>query len=273
MRLAVTSDLHFDFGGRLTPPQAIEDMVLELVESRPDAVVLAGDIAAGFTAFEACLAEFKGLGIPVGVVAGNHDLWRDEKLGLSTEALWGGALEEAAERQGLIWLEARSIRVGDVAVVGSMCWYDYSAVDAALGMTGEQLAQVKGSLNADARKMDWRRKDVDFAAELERSLLKRIDAAAADPAVRAVAVVTHVPLVEAQMTRKPEDTRWGTSNAYFGNLTTGRAVMERAKVKAIVSGHSHVGHEELVERGAMGPVMTRVVPSDYGTPKFVLVEL
>ena len=116
MRLAVTSDLHFDFGGRLTPPQAIEDMVLELVESRPDAVVLAGDIAAGFTAFEACLADFKGLGIPVGVVAGNHDLWRDEKLGLSTEALWGGALEEAAERQGLIWLEARSIRVGDVAV-------------------------------------------------------------------------------------------------------------------------------------------------------------
>ena len=57
MRLAVTSDLHFDFGGALTPPEKIEELVLLIVESKPDAVVLAGDIAA----FEACLAEFKGL--------------------------------------------------------------------------------------------------------------------------------------------------------------------------------------------------------------------
>lgn len=273
MRLAVTSDLHFDFGGHLTPPEAIETMVLELVESKPDAVVLAGDIADGFAAFEACLAEFKGLGMPVGVVAGNHDLWRDEKLGLSTEALWGGALEEAAERQGLVWLESKSIHVGGIAVVGSMCWYDYSAVDPSVALTREELGRAKSALNADARKMDWRRKDVDFAAELERALLRRIDLEAADPEVRAVAVVTHVPLIEAQMTRKPNDTRWGTSNAYFGNLTTGRAVMERAKVGAIISGHSHVGQQAVVERAGLGPVVAQVVPSDYGTPKFVLVEL
>src|SRR4051794_20266396 len=100
MRLAVTSDLHYDFAGRLTRPAAIEQMVLELMDQHPDAVVLAGDVADGFEAFEACLAEFKGLRIPTGVVAGNHDLWRDSKLGLSTEALWGGKLEEAAQRQG-----------------------------------------------------------------------------------------------------------------------------------------------------------------------------
>ena len=98
MRLAVTSDLHFDFGGALTSPEKVEELVLLIVESKPDAVVLAGDIAAGFAAFEGCLAEFKGLGMPVGVLAGNHDLWRDDKLLLSTEALWGGALEEAADR-------------------------------------------------------------------------------------------------------------------------------------------------------------------------------
>jgi Icc-related predicted phosphoesterase len=273
MRLAVTSDLHFDFGGHLTSAEAIEAMVLDLVDSKPDAVVLAGDIAAGFAAFEACLAEFKGLGMPVGVVPGNHDLWRDDPLGLSTEALWGGALEEAAERQGLVWLETKSIRVGDVAVVGSMGWYDYSAVDASIAMSRDELARVKSSLNADARKMDWRRKDPDFALELERALLRRIDAASTDPAVRSIAVVTHVPLLEAQMTRKPDDPRWGTSNAYYGNLTTGRAVMERPKVKAIVSGHSHVGHEAIVERAGLDPVVTHVVPSDYGKPKFVIVDL
>jgi 3',5'-cyclic AMP phosphodiesterase CpdA len=111
MRLAVTSDLHFDFQGRFTRPELIEELVLQLVEVKPDAIVLAGDIAAGFAAFEACLAEFKGLGMPVGVLAGNHDVWRDNTLALSTEALWGGALEEAAERQDLVWLESKSIRV------------------------------------------------------------------------------------------------------------------------------------------------------------------
>jgi hypothetical protein len=154
-----------------------------------------------------------------------------------------------------------------------MCWYDYSAVDPAIAMSRDELAAVKSSLNADARKMDWRRKDPDFAAELERALLKRLDAESADPAVRAVAVVTHVPLLEEQMTRKPDDPRWGTSNAYYGNLTTGRAVMERPKVKAIVSGHSHVGHEAVVQRPPLGPVATHVVPSDYGSPKFVLLEV
>jgi len=273
MRLAVTSDLHYDFEGHLTRPAAVEELVLSLVDSRPDAVVLAGDIANGYAAFEACLAEFKGLGVPVGVVAGNHDLWRDEKLGLSTEALWGGALEEACERQGLVWLESRSIRVGEVAVVGSMCWYDYSALDPSIAMTREELARVKSALNADARKMDWRRKDADFAAELERALLRRLDAQASDPAVTAVAVVTHVPLLEQQITRRPEDPRWSTTNAYYGNLTTGLAVLQRPKVKAIVSGHSHVGQQAVVERGALGPVAAYVVPSDYQQPKFVLLEL
>ena len=53
MRLAVTSDLHFDFGGQLTPPEAITAMVVQIARSQPDAVVLAGDTAAGFAAFEA----------------------------------------------------------------------------------------------------------------------------------------------------------------------------------------------------------------------------
>ncbi len=273
MRLAVTSDLHFDFVGHLTRPEAITAMVVQIARSQPDAVVLAGDIAAGFAAFEACLAQFEGLGIPVGVVAGNHDLWRDNELGMSTEKLWGGALEKAAEDAGLVWLESHPIRVGDVAVVGSMCWYDYSAVDAAVRMTPDELARAKNSLNGDGRHMDWARTDPDFAAELERELLRKIDVQQSDPSVRSVAVVTHVPLLEEQMTRKPADHRWGTSNAYFGNLTTGRAVMERSKVKAIISGHSHVGHEAIVERPRLDPVLTHVVPSDYGTPKFVLLEL
>ncbi len=273
VKLAVTSDLHFDATGGLTAPRLIEDLVLEIVESKPDALVLAGDIAASYSDFEACLAEFSGLGFPVGVVAGNHDLWRDGALGLSTEALWGGKLEEAAERNGLVWLESRSLRVGSVAVVGSMCWYDYSAVDPSVNATPAELAAAKSFLNPDATMMDWRRRDPDFAAELERALLARLDAESADPAIAKIAVVTHVPLIEAQMTRKPHFDRWAKSNAYFGNLTTGAAVMRRAKVHAIVSGHSHCGQSAEVPRDGLPTVSARVVPSDYQAPKFLTVVL
>lgn len=273
MKLAVTSDLHYDQTGGLTAPKLIEDLVLEIVESKPDALVLAGDIGASYDDFERCVAEFKGLGFPVGVVAGNHDVWRDNKARLSTEALWGGLLEEACERQGVLWLESHVIRVADVAVVGSMCWYDYSAVDASVNATPAQLANEKSFLNPDATMMDWRRKDPDFAAELERALLKRLDAEAAKPDVAKIAVVTHVPLIEAQMTRKPGYDRWAKSNAYFGNLTTGAAVMQRAKVHAIVSGHSHCGQSAEVGREAMPTVIARVVPSDYAAPKFLTVVL
>ena len=154
-----------------------------------------------------------------------------------------------------------------------MCWYDYSAVDPAIAISAADLGAMKHTLNNDARRMDWRRKDVDFAAELEKKLLQRLDAAEADPSISRVAVVTHVPLVEVQMTRKPDDPRWGTSNAYFGNLTTGRAVLTRPKVKAIISGHSHVGQQGVVSREGLGDVWTQVVPSDYGTPKFVIVDV
>ena len=54
-------------------------------------------------------------------------------------------------------------------------------------------------------------------------------------------MVTHVPLIEQQMTRKPHYDRWAKANAYFGNLTTGAAVMQRAKVHAIVSGSTAPG--------------------------------
>ncbi len=44
------------------------------------------------------------------------------------------------------------------------------------------------------------------------------------------------------MLRKPDDFDWGFSNAYFGNLTLGRQVLETSKkVQAVVSGHTHIG--------------------------------
>jgi hypothetical protein len=79
--------------------------------------------------------------------------------------------------------------------------------------------------------------------------------------------------VEEQIVRKPQDRRWGLSNAYFGNLTLGREVMKQPKVRAIVSGHTHVGKEVRVARNDLSDVDVRVIDSDYGSPAYTMLTL
>jgi hypothetical protein len=60
---------------------------------------------------------------------------------------------------------------------------------------------------------------------------------------------------------------------YFGNLTLGDEVCRHAKVRAIVSGHTHIGREGQRVRPGLPPLAYRVVPSEYGDPRHVLLEL
>ncbi len=273
VRIVVTSDLHYDPTGSLTSPRAIRALVGEIEGEEPDAVVIAGDLAHGLDLFSRCLACFDDLDVPVAVLAGNHDVWRDDNAGLSSLELWRSRLPETTRKAGAIWLESEVLRVGDVAVVGSMVWYDYSALDPAWPMAVEHITVIKRLLNNDAYWINWHYTDPEFAAELEAALAERLSWACQDDSVRAVAVVTHIPILEPQIMRKPHDQRWGISNAYFGNLTTGRVVLAQPKVRVVVSGHTHIGRSGWVERDGISPVECHVVPSDYRQPAYVVIDL
>jgi hypothetical protein len=79
--------------------------------------------------------------------------------------------------------------------------------------------------------------------------------------------------LEEQMERRPDDPRWGFSNAYFGNLTLGREVLREPKVRAIVSGHTHFGKRATLTRSGAPDVEAVVVTTDYGEPGYAVVEL
>jgi predicted phosphohydrolase len=264
--VVVTGDLHYDPTGQLTTPARVERLVQRIRVARPHVVAIAGDVGHGLRAFRDGLACFRGLGVPVGVVAGNHDVWRDPEGAHGSEKLWGGLLEEVARGQGAVWLERETLRVGDVAVVGSMTWYDYSAVAPGCGLTPDQVGALKPRYSNDSRWLDWDREDRALARELADGLVARLRAAAGDPGVRAVVVVTHVPVLEQQVERRPE---WAVSNAYFGNLTVGREVLREPKVRFVVSAHTHAGRRSLVARPGAPPVEALVVGSDYGSPGHV----
>ena len=271
VRVAVSSDLHFDAAGRLTSPATITALVEEMRAAEPAAVVLAGDIGHPLENFKRCLAAFQSIRVPVAVLAGNHDVWRDEG-GLGSRELWEHGLADATREAGALWLEDGELRIGDVAVVGSLAWYDYSAAPEHLRYPDGHFARIKGSLNNDAEMIDWPWTDVEFAWRLRQGLVGKLARLDRDASIRSVVVTTHVPIFEEQMTRKPGSHRWELSNAYFGNLTTGAAVARCAKVRTVVSGHTHCGRRGTVVRDAAPPIDVHVVGSEYGRPAFVVID-
>lgn len=251
MLLAITADLHYPKTGDLTLLRLVEN----LARLRPELLILAGDLGETSAYSAPCLALFRELPCPKLVLAGNHDLypdgWPDRRLdpagrflpgntryGGSSMRLWQSELRQQLESVGGLWLEELVYVRPPVAIVGTIAWYDYSAADPSLGYPPEVYAREKHFFSTDDR-INWPWSDQEFSAQVSSAFLQRLDAAVARPDVAHVAMVTHVPILEQQLARRPGDRFWSFSNAYFGNLTLGQAVLRRDKVCLVVSGHTH----------------------------------
>jgi len=236
-------------------------------------IVLAGDLGHGVDNFRRCVSCFCGLAPHLAVLAGNHDVWRDDSQKIGSQRLFEQVLPAICADLGACWLETSSLRLGPVGLVGSMAWYDYSAIDPEQQRFAPSLPSLKPMLNNDANWVDWPLSDPQVAHSLGASLLQRVAAAEADPTLQSLVVVSHVPLLEAQMVRKPHDATWGLSNAFFGNLTLGSQLVDRPKISLVVSGHTHFGRQGSLDRPPAPPLRYAVVPSDYGEPAFLTFEV
>jgi 3',5'-cyclic AMP phosphodiesterase CpdA len=268
-KIVIASDLHLG----ITTVEALRLCVEEIAAEQPALTVLAGDLGEPLDMFVACLQLFAALPGQVAVLAGNHDVWARE--GYSSEELWEKQLPEAVRSAGMLWLEEGCWQQDGFAVAGSLAWYDYSAADAEASLyPAELFAAFKGRFNNDARYIDWSWSDQEFAARLGDALCERLQGLEADPAVRSIVLATHVPLFDEQMIRKPGDSVWGFSNAYFGNLTLGQRVLGLGKLRQVVSGHTHLGREDQVARQVFGlpSLPVTVIASEYGAPGYVVID-
>lgn len=270
-RIVITSDLHLG----ITSAATIRKLVNTIAAEEPGLTVLAGDIGEGFPRFVECLKLFAQLPGEVAVLVGNHDVWA--RAGYASQELWERLLPEAVQAAGMLWLEGTVWQHDGVGVAGSLAWYDYSAADPTLPPhPPEFFAQMKGHYCADARFVHWSWSDQEFAERLGNALCERLQRLDADPDIENVVVVSHVPLFEEQMLRKPEDTYWGLSNAYFGNLTLGQQMLKvGSKVQAVVSGHTHVKMEGQVKRPELPEghaISVSVLGSDYHTPVYSVID-
>jgi hypothetical protein len=247
----------------------IATLVQEIAAGNPDAVVIAGDLGEFSRDTAACLSLFRTVRCPVLVLAGNHDLFPDA---YGSRRLWDEVLPRTEQDLGFCWLESNPFVRDGTAIIGSIAWYEYSAADPSIHEPPKTYAAEKRYFTPD-HKINWPRTDPEFAGLVTRPFLHALDRLEADPEVRRIVVVTHVPILEEQIPRKPGDTTWGFANAYLGNLTMGREVLVRRKVTHVISGHTHVGNSAQVRTAGGGTIRAHVIGSDYRKPALLQIDL
>ena len=169
-----------------------------LAQDPPDVLVLGGDLGTG-RHFRQCLDLFADLPGRKALVPGNHDLWvmPDDERGDSLR-VYREHLPAACAAAGFHYLDAGPLVArDDLAVVGSVNWYDYSW---SLDRLREYVPDWEERLRTkrfsrgrhnDGRFVRWELDDVRFTAEVVATLDKHLAEAFAK--VPQAIVVTHHP--------------------------------------------------------------------------------
>ena len=271
-KILITADIHYG----ITRREQFAELQNAILADQPDVVLVAGDIGEGLQNIQDCLRGLQCLACPVGIIAGNHDLWlRDYEVRDSAQ-LMEVVLPELVRDHKLHWLETDVLKIGNLAIIGTVGWYDYSHrifSNESADFTAVNYQRVKLLFNNDAKYVYWadNRTDVDFSNSLGDALEVRLAKLESDPGVSEVLVITHVPAFIEQMVSLPGDHPIAAS--YFGNMTLGNRLLKYPKVRTVVSGHTHreVPVQTIQEGGREMTIAT--VGSDYHAPKFISVTI
>jgi predicted phosphodiesterase len=221
-RIRVLSDLHIEFG----------DIELPRVEA--DVAVLAGDVHVGLASARWSLALADRLGVPVVLVAGNHEHYggaRDSGTYLARTVAELRAVAASSEGR-LVFLERQSAVVAGVRFVGCTLWTDFglfgdpaeSMAHAEIGMTDFRAINRAPSVRFMAN--DARREFMAARDFLEREF-------ASPWAAPTVVVTHHLPSARSVAPGLRGD---ALNPCYASHLD---ALVERSGAALWAHGHSH----------------------------------
>jgi len=263
MKICITSDVHYGH----TSKKRVEHLVHNIIQSKPDIIILAGDNAEpGNNNMANCLDIFNKSSAIKGLILGNHDLWKIYSDHPSTNDLWECIYPNLAKEKDFIWMEDEIIYFDNIAIIGSIAWYDYSNAESFTMLSDNFYYSQKKKYNNDGRFITWGKTDIEFAKECRENLIKRLQICEDDPNIDTVIVVTHVPIFSQQMVSSIYDDPRG--NAYFGHFTLGKEVLKFDKVKHVVSGHTHRGIKYEIDG-----LTLETIGSDYGKPTYIQIEI
>ena len=265
MRLLVTADLHFNHP-RSRP--LAEDLINQMNAAGGDVLLLVGDTAhADGDALEQALSHFDFRG-PKLFVAGNHELWTK---GPDSYEIYAQTLPRRLAELGWHWLEAAPFVADDVAIVGSVGWYDYAFAPQSLGIprrfyqrkispgaarqfqqhadlfeNSDDIPPVSQEIVArwnDGRFVKLGRPDEVFLDEL--LAIMEMQLKSLTKSRRIIAAIHHLPF--AQLLPPPHSGTWDFAKAYLGSPRLGELLLRFPNVDTLFCGHSHRAAEAQIE--------------------------
>lgn len=247
LRIAVTADLHY--GTRHTAGlRSTIDLFARFAEQVPDLLLLAGDIGAG-NDFVRGLELFDRLPCKKAVVPGNHDIWvrTGDPRGDSLD-VYDRHLPNICRTHGFTYLDREPILIpkSDLAIVGSINWYDYTwdndLLRAATPDWEERLATKRFTrgMHNDANFVRWPLTDSSFTERVVRKLVSDLDRVLKSVS-KAIVVVHHPPfrglLYPAQEPPSIDALLW---RAFSGNTRLEAELTARAeRIPFVFCGHTH----------------------------------
>ncbi len=255
MRLAVTADLHFNHG---RSHSLAREAIDRINAADADVLLVVGDTTtADEGQLEAALPLIRFRG-PKLFLCGNHELWTRRA---DSYELFSAELPARVRSLGWHWLEEDPFIANDVAIVGSVGWYDYSYAPTSLNVPHRFYAAkvspgaaahltayqhlLGDDLPPDALDIVARWNDGKFI-KLHRSdetfLRERLDALQRSlgrvPAgMRIVAGVHHIPF--SQLLPPRHTPAWDFARAYLGSDRIGELLLQDARITHVFCGHSH----------------------------------
>lgn len=286
MRLLLTADLHYNHAR--SKPLA-ERLIDDMNVAGGDVLVVVGDTSvADGDDLEKCLSCFRFNG-PKLFVAGNHELWT---RGPDSHRIFIEELPRRVRELGWHWLEGDAWQAEDLAIVGSVGWYDFSFAAEALGIprrfyeakmspgAADYVHDPRGLLNDtsdisphgrevvarwnDGKFVKLHRSDEQFLAERLTELRRQLERVASASTV--LAAIHHLPFAE--LLPPPHSAQWDFAKAYLGSGQIGQLLQSYSNVKHVYCGHSHYGCQATV-----GQIDAVNIGSGYRAKHFVTLEV
>jgi Icc-related predicted phosphoesterase len=282
MKILFTADLHLL---RATQERTLFKVREWITRHRPDAFVVAGDLASAQQAWDTlqslrgCFSEG-----PIAVCLGNHDFWmldhsRKEVASLSgvIDRYWA----PAAKSFDIVLLDVENLHLQDVAIVGGYGHYDLGFAFPGLAYDGIPITEddyLRGTPSAssvlrwrDFQFMPTEQRLQEIAREQVEGVRQRLLAAGNTRTI----VVLHTPPFEELLGVPPSSTRppnatpsvYAFFRAYLGNRSMGHLLKEASdNLVAVVCGHTHRTAGPI----KLGSAIGINIGSDYGAPKAAL---
>ncbi len=274
LRIALTADLHW--GHHPRGVEATRALVAFLRAGPPDLLVLAGDVGTG-TLFGDCLAQLADLPCRKAVVPGNHDIWVSPEGERDSLDLYREDLPRIAAGHGFHYLDRGPLVLpeSDVALVGSINWYDYSwSLEKLRERYPDELHRLESKRftrgrHNDANFVRWPPDDVSFTRQVVAAFEEQLAGALAQVG-RAVVVTHHPPFYGLSFWRPCppvalDSLLW---DAFCGNRMMEEVLARHAdRIAFAFCGHTHRARE-----GTLGGIRGYNIGGDYHFKRLLWLE-